>query len=566
MYQEFIDQLQPQPKLNLEWYQNDDKYSDGNVEDLVLRLIAENEPEDYTEAIYQNYNWPTYYHLSHERKNILNWYPFKKDASVLEIGCGMGALTGILCDRCEKVTAVELSKRRATATLLRCRYKNNLEIIVGNLNDIEFKEKFDYITLIGVLEYQGSYTDTDNPYLDFLRKIKGLLKPDGKLLIAIENQYGLKYWCGAREDHVGIPFMGINQYALTERKVRTFSKEALDTLIKRSGFKNTYFYYPMPDYKLPTVIYSQEYLPQNGNILNMHCYYAPDSKGMIAEERELYPDIVKNQVFEFFSNSFLVECGDVDELGEITFASLASVREKEYRIGTRFRKNETVEKFPISKEWGGQHVRQIMKNQEELEKRGIAVWKSHLRNECLVSDFCKSKLLEEHFMSVCAGGEEERACEILDMVYNDILRSSEEISWEENILYTFDLGIEPNKEKYGVILKTGYLDMLLRNAFWMDGQVCWFDQEWILENVPAKYVLYRLLREFYLVNREMNNLLPLEKLLTHYGLMDLVEDFEKVEGLFKNAVTDYRCMEERNGFSGKGKKECAANIMKLIQS
>ena len=76
----------------------------------------------------------------------------------MEIGAGCGALTGLLCDKCKKVTAVELSKRRATAAQLRCREKDNLEVIVGNLNDIEFGEKFDYITLIGVLEYQGTYT------------------------------------------------------------------------------------------------------------------------------------------------------------------------------------------------------------------------------------------------------------------------------------------------------------------------------------------------------------------------------------------------------------------------
>ena len=51
------------------------------------------------------------------------------------------------------------------------------------------------------------------------------------------------------EDHVGIPFEGINQYRDVERGVRTFSKTALDTLIKESGFHNTYFYYPYPDYK-----------------------------------------------------------------------------------------------------------------------------------------------------------------------------------------------------------------------------------------------------------------------------------------------------------------------------
>lgn len=103
-------------------------------------------------------------------KNILNWYDFNKESDALEIGCGLGAVTSVLCGKCKTVTAVELSKRRATAAWLRCREKENLEIIVGNLNDIQFEKKFDYITLIGVLEYQGSYTNSENPYKDFLKK------------------------------------------------------------------------------------------------------------------------------------------------------------------------------------------------------------------------------------------------------------------------------------------------------------------------------------------------------------------------------------------------------------
>lgn len=138
MYEELIAKMNPCPKLNLQWYKNEDLYSDGEVEDFIIKIIAENRPEDYSNAVYEQFNWPIYYHLSPLRKNILNWYKFKPDSSVLEIGCGMGAITSVLCDECKDVTAVELSRKRATATLLRCREKENLEIIVGNLNDIEF--------------------------------------------------------------------------------------------------------------------------------------------------------------------------------------------------------------------------------------------------------------------------------------------------------------------------------------------------------------------------------------------------------------------------------------------
>lgn len=95
-------------KLNLKWYKDDDRYSDGDVEEDIVRYIAQNKPEDYGKVIYENLDWAVYYHLSNVRRNLLNWYPFRKEGSVLEIGAGCGAITGLLCDKCKKVTAVEL--------------------------------------------------------------------------------------------------------------------------------------------------------------------------------------------------------------------------------------------------------------------------------------------------------------------------------------------------------------------------------------------------------------------------------------------------------------------------
>lgn len=47
MYEELIAKMNPCPKLNLQWYKNEDLYSDGEVEDFIIKIIAENRPEDY---------------------------------------------------------------------------------------------------------------------------------------------------------------------------------------------------------------------------------------------------------------------------------------------------------------------------------------------------------------------------------------------------------------------------------------------------------------------------------------------------------------------------------------
>ena len=77
--------------------------------------------------------------------------------------------------------------------------------------------------------------------------------------------------------------------ATTSRIIKLMEEKGVSKkdLIKRSGFKRTYFYYPMPDYKLPTVIYSQDFLPRNENMQNVRYYYVPDKATLFAQEENI---------------------------------------------------------------------------------------------------------------------------------------------------------------------------------------------------------------------------------------------------------------------------------------
>lgn len=99
-----------------------------------------------------------------------------------------------------------------------------------------------------------------------LRRTSCHLKPGGKIIIAIENRLGLKYWAGCTEDHTGTYFEGLEGYPKTEG-VKTFSKKELLDIIHQAGEFSTTFYYPYPDYKFPMTIYSDEYLPKKESFL-----------------------------------------------------------------------------------------------------------------------------------------------------------------------------------------------------------------------------------------------------------------------------------------------------------
>lgn len=126
-------------ELNLDYYTAKDHYSDGDIEETLLKMAQEGKSfEDLPE---EEVSFPMVYHFSGLRENILSWYPLKKADSVLEIGAGCGAITGMLCRKAGHVTSVELSKRRADINYARNRDKENLTIMVGNLNDMDFSGK-----------------------------------------------------------------------------------------------------------------------------------------------------------------------------------------------------------------------------------------------------------------------------------------------------------------------------------------------------------------------------------------------------------------------------------------
>ena len=290
--------------LDYTFFSEKDSYSDGDIENDILELVK-NE-SDVDKIIQEDNRWPVLYHLSPVRQNILEWYDFDPAAECLEVGAGCGAITGVLSRKVKHVDCVDLAERRCLINAYRNRKCSNVTIYIANFNNLKLDKKYDYITLIGVLEYAAYYTDTDNPFVDFLKNIRGMLKPGGKVLIAIENKYGLKYWNGRAEDHTGMYFEGITGYRKTESKVRTFSKDKLEEIIKEAGYNQINFYYPVPDYKFPQQIFSDKYMPSLDSIVLERNVYDNNAFELF-DENAVMEEIISDGKFDFFVNSFFVE-------------------------------------------------------------------------------------------------------------------------------------------------------------------------------------------------------------------------------------------------------------------
>lgn len=289
------------------WYAGEDLYSDGDVEEELLDIVKTYPEEAYSQVIRERKSWPVLYHLSHLRGNIVRYLPLEGTERVLEIGAGCGAVTGTLAGKAGHVTCIDLSRRRCRINAWRNRQRDNLDILVGNFEDIapHLTEQYDLVTLIGVFEYAAWYLHSPRPFEDFLTRTLALVRPGGCLLIAIENRLGLKYFAGCREDHLGRLYAGVEGYSQQDR-VRTFSRREWEELLRAHPSVTSRFLYPWPDYKLPTALYSDAFLPTEGELTDTRRNFDQD-RLLTFEEGRVWDSLLREGLFPAFSNSFLIE-------------------------------------------------------------------------------------------------------------------------------------------------------------------------------------------------------------------------------------------------------------------
>lgn len=407
-------------KINFDYAcESDGVYSEGDEAELTILDFLKNmsnlsgsEKHQRTLEFLQEEDrtFQYIYQLSPRRKNITDAFEYsEKPLKILEIGSGMGAVTEGISAKYPngEITCVDLSARRSLANAYRNANCENITIYVGDFNKIaKHLDKFDVVVLIGVLEYAAVYTKTDNPYVDFLSNIKKLIKTDGRLFIGIENRLGIKYFSGVAEDHHGMPFIGIEGYPKSSSSlaVKTFSKSELKLLLSQVGFVKTKFYYPYPDYKCPYMIFTDNRLPDNSDVMFEGTIFGFSQIQSFNQQRALQN--IKGEDFPLLSNSFLVECiiDDVTSFNNVEYVKNSDHRNPKFAIKTTIINDNGiryVSKDALFSE-GQAHLKHVAENYELLKSQypNVKINKSVYENSHLISDY------EEHDYSLADEYEE----------------------------------------------------------------------------------------------------------------------------------------------------------------
>ena len=299
----------------------------GDFSYEILDLLAKYEND--TEAALSGETDPKcLYAFSPLRENLFEWIEFEKTDRVLQIGSDYGSFTGLFSARAGEVVVLDSHDENLEVNRIRYGQRGNVRYVSGELLEMgriaagasrgvgtlqgageaescppvpafrEYKpvsgadedihavmeQPFDYVIMAGVFEL---YKKEEAGAL--LKAAAGFLKPGGTLFAAAENESGARYWMGAE------PFA----VSFLEKEYR----ELFSGLEEQPGGEFT-MYYPVPDYRYPAAIYSDDYLPEPGEVSNVSARL--DGPGVrLGSEEEAMARACRDGVFPKFSNSFL---------------------------------------------------------------------------------------------------------------------------------------------------------------------------------------------------------------------------------------------------------------------
>lgn len=428
------------------------------------------------------------------RQGLLQWYDMRPGSTALYIGDQEDTIASMLA---HKTTTLQYA---------------SVEQSCDSGWRQEHDAVFDYLISIETLE------KCKHPE-EILPVWKSLLKKDGILLLGMNNRLGIRYFCGDRDPYTERNFDGVEGYRRAYSKKedafqgRCYSRNELEDMLQNAGWSQPRFYSVLPDLQNVSLIYAQDYLPNEDLATRVFpTYHYPDS--IFLEEAPLYRDLAENGMFHTMANAWLIECGAKETASDVQHVTCSMERGRKRALYTIIHSSGKVEKRAAYPE-GETCLDKLAEHAQDLSRHGIAVVDTKMENGVCVMPYIQAEVGQLYLKKLLQKNTEQ-FLQKMDHFRDLILQSSDIV--------------EPDKgDGEGAILWRGYLDMVPLNSFYIDGTFVFYDQEFCEENYPANAIITRMIATFYAGNLELEKILPSSVLYERYGLTAHLERWHRME-------------------------------------
>jgi len=379
------------------------------------------------------------------------------------------------------------------------------------------------------------------------------LTMQGRLLLAMNNPFGLRYFCGDRDPYTEQSFDGIENYRLAYGKRedvfrgRMYGQGRMRRWLESAGFVGMKFYTVLPDLEHPAFLYGEDFLPNEDLTVRVFPFYNhPESVFM--EEENLYASLLDNGLFHAMGNAYLVECSLDGGLSDVQHVTCSAERGAEFGLYTIISSGNMVEKKPLASA-GKKRLQEVQSNMEDLAAHGVRVVPSKFSAGRLLMPFVKAEVGTAYLRKLLRQ-DKEKFLQAMDHFARLILQSSEHVR-------------EDAGDGEGVLLRKGYLDMVPLNSFAVDGDFVFFDQEFAIDNYPANVILTRLVSLTYGGDRKMQQLLPIEVLYERYGLTKYLGRWHRMTNEFMTKLRNLGPLHDIYGPHQRDLQQIYANRQRI---
>jgi ubiquinone/menaquinone biosynthesis C-methylase UbiE len=181
----------------------------------------------------------SYFENLHETKPFLEYLDkeiqeIKKiipGGKVLDVGCGSGRSTAILCDLAEEVMGIDFSKRLLEQAKEKLQQKSNVKFYLEDAKSTHFKdEEFDTIAILWNT-FGNLHASRDK----VLQEAKRILKPNGRIILSVFSEKVLSsYLEMLKENNLEIESQDEDYVFLKEGMIsERFTKNKLKEIFNR---------------------------------------------------------------------------------------------------------------------------------------------------------------------------------------------------------------------------------------------------------------------------------------------------------------------------------------------
>ncbi|MBR3152592.1 MAG: hypothetical protein IKF52_03190 [Clostridia bacterium] len=456
------------------------------------------------------------------KSNIIAWYSFKKSDRILEISADDN-LKDFFQNIANDYTTIKIKK----------------DNVFVNIKEEKITSKYDYIILIGSFEYSPLFMKNNNPYTELLKYLKQFLNPKGKIIFSINNRFGIKYFAGAKSKHYNNIFGSITNDININNSNLLSKKEIID-IIANAGFKNYKFYYPVPDYRLTSAIFTDDFIPESSTSKLMYQLYYNEESIILYNEIQAIKQICDSNLFDKMCNSYLVEISKETIDNDIRFISYNNLRKDEYNLMIKIDKSKAY-KYSTCQE-SQKHLDDMKLNIEKLTDLGFNILEK-VENDIIISEFIKNDELDKIIVSLIKYNKTEEAIIKIKNWFDYISSKLGNIDIndvkENNIYNYFNIEVSDDMLNKMNFTKYGFIDLSFENVFLIDNDYVFYDQEWFFPNIPLEFIIYRAINNLYCYNEtHINNFLKFDDMLKRFEIYEFKDSFNKLEKEIQNYIMD----------------------------